>query len=461
MPTVHSRITAEVVASALSFASTKPTGIHDTVDTQNKRLIMRVRGKSVSFFRRVGTSFELLGKAPDMSAKQARDLVEAKVASPKIRHSATGWTWREFAQKRHEHLLRDRGTSSTTHYGSKAGADDARRSLLRPQITFLDKKLTKVTLDDLIAARDRISKEISPRQSDKFVSAVRGALKWAKGEHGADSGLSGVEVPYWLGLQNKVVYLEEVNIIRRTKNRLTPADVGRVLAAHERFCDMTQDRSDTKKVSFGVRLGFASALISTIRRGAASQIRCSDLNLAMGLAAYRPEVMKAKSEFVLPLHPVQRAIMEEALRERGASKTRSGSMWVFPSRQQARNGDLDDICVNGQSLTTHIYRMQGKRSKHGGDSIDYLEGLAFNLHAVRSAMFSAMQKHSDKHVQGASALLSHSIRRLEFVPDVSDRHYNHYHMLDEKLLALDVWVPAVLAGYEAAGGPKKPYLSFL
>ncbi|UYO55205.1 hypothetical protein [Rhodopseudomonas palustris] len=494
MATERCEITQSVVTAALDAAdAATDDSIREWADLKQPYLILRQRGKSVSWYVRTRRASRRLGapgrsyKTADLNLREARQRAAALhaelAAAPTVDEApaperSACWTWAEMVGARLDLYAADRMSGGRVRIPSLNTQADVRRAFGividddTGEIRFDSEKrpslaaLQGVRLDDLTAdivnAAIRGVEYASNRA--KVVTYARAAAKWAA-SNAHRSGWR--ESIWWRDLAVPDLEADEIARIRENKRKLAARKsafsvehVGASLARHEEFC-IAND------VSPGVRYGYWFVCLTAGRRGATTMLRRSAVEWTdplgrdgWGTAAWQEEDMKGRRPFLLPAPPIALRIIWLAWHDYEARRGRNArdeTQWVFASlRRQphrSRGTGSSDVGTNPYSLATHLARMRGKRKD--GPSEDALAGIPdYSLHTIRPAAAKFLRAAADIPPGAASALLDHA-KLDDDADDVSpttERYYNVSQRMPLKAQAMEAWTSAVMGAFERAGG---------
>jgi len=463
-----------IVAGAVVQAKRGDVKLRDYIDTQSRGLVLRLRGRSVSWLAKTKQRTKKFGSPPKMGIREARRLLPRILADfqsePARPPAASSWTWAKLDSEYQGYIASPKLKKGIVRAPSQNTVDDVALAFGRPQLaSWSTRPISGLTVDDLDEAAASLRKEVSYAQATKLVAYVKAAFGWGLQNRRRESGLK-VLPP---GLAEYVLPDpdgDEISVItarrRPTANpEFTVEHLGQVLARHENYC---RGRVGRNKVSPGVRWGLWWNALTVSRRGAAmmlegNNIRWSDPHVedGWGLVWWIADVVKARREFWLPAPPLGLHILRSVARDwRTAINKEHGfhhdSKWAFPStRRCGRNPDSLDVVTNGDSLSSHLDNMRGKRQ--GGHRDLFADLPRFSLHTIRSTASSFLTNDISLPPDAGSALLGHSLPgdddpRIAQMSRTTDRFYNHAQRIPLKAMAMKVWSEALLKSFYAAGG---------
>ncbi|UYO45740.1 hypothetical protein KQX63_06920 [Rhodopseudomonas palustris] len=494
MATERCEISQATVTAALDAADAATNdSIREWADTRQPYLVLRQRGKSVSWYVRTRRASRRLGspgrsyKTADLNLREARQraaALHAELAAappdpdPVVEERPACWTWSQMVDARLDLYAADRMSGVRVRIPSRSTQDDVRRALgividddtgvrrfdaeKRPSLSALQ----DVRLDDLTAdlVNEAIRGVVYASNRAKVVTYARAAARWAASNAHRSGWRSSI---WWRDLAAPDLEADEIARIRESKRKLAARKagfgvehVGASLARHEEFCI-------ANNVSPGVRYGYWFVCLTANRRGATTLLRRSSVEWSdplgrdgWGTAAWAEDEMKGRRPFLLPAPPIALRIIWLAWHDYEAHRGRNAvdaTQWVFASlrRQPDRRRGVDssDISTNPYSLATHLARMRGKRKD--GPREDVLAGIPeFSLHTIRPAAAKFLRASADIPPGAASALLDHA-KLDDDADDVSpttERYYNVSQRMPLKSQAMEAWTSAVMGAFERAGG---------
>jgi integrase len=480
MASTRQEITNETVSAALRAAAAGGTDIHDFADTRIPGFVLRVRGKSVSWLLKTRSHSKKLGAPPQVGVREARRLAEvARAEYPNRKEKAptvepepatSFWTWGHLADRYVDHLAHTRIKRGIVRAPSAKTVSDARLAFSRAALSaWRDRPLPSLTATDLSDAVEATMAAVSYRQACKVLAYVKAALTWALSTNPRESGMVRV-TPFWQAMRAPEPTGEQVDrIVARSRptavENFGVREVALVLARHEDFC---RGKAGTRRISAAVRWGVWWAAITVVRRGAATDLRQSDVvwsdpNVPTDWALVRwpAKIIKARRDFWLPIPPLGVQILRSVRRDwRAAVNKTHGplheSNWLFPSnRRIGRKHTTRDVALASSSLNTHLESMRGRRKANHRNHLEDLP--PFSLHSMRTAATTYLVERRDIADGAASALLGHALpgdsdRQILGLSPVTAAYYNLAQHIPLKIEAIAAWTDALLFEYKNVGG---------
>lgn len=497
-PARRVEITAEVVKEAVRLAAAAKDShlIQDWYDVGLPYLQLRQRGKSVTWYVRAKRRSQKLGLASMpkgsmdrvgyLSVKEARaaaarayDGIEAP--PPPVSKSkpepgaavpdapvveAVGWTWADLTREFQENMKGMRIVGGKVKLPSQSTQDDVRSSFSKaPLVALGPKLLTALLPSDFTGAIKLIQTANGHRSAEKALTYAKSAMTWALGKRTDESGL-GSTMPWWEPLlppDPPPAMLKEIaarnEARKKAKEKFTVADLGKLLARHEKFC---AGKTGRDAISPGIRWGLWWLAYTANRRSSVVALERARLfqtdefgRPGWGRATWPPESMKAKQDFWLPLPPSALHVANSAMSDWAALVKRSHddfeTQWVFAStRRIGRLADNEDVAVYPSSLNAHIRAMRGQKKSAG--TKNYLEGVPqFWLHLVRTVATNYLEDIIDP--AAVSAMLSHSDGEAKSkLSETTRRFYSTGQKMELKAVAMETWCAAIDEAYRKAGG---------
>jgi hypothetical protein len=306
--------------------------VHDYADSEQRYLVLRLRGSRVSWFvrakgrmKRVGNAKKEPGDPDFLVLHKARQKAAEQYYTMKPRGGVKlsgepGWTWADLAQEYRAYLGRRRYVGHRIKPASEATQDDVTRCFDKPEFAVWQKiKVSELTPWHLIKLLDDVHAARGLRTAEKTAAYVKAALNWALSQKTIKSGLLGT-MPWWAPIQVPQPTEQEIDQIEIRQQKLLAAKgactveyLGEVLAKHEQYC---AGRQGNKRISPGIRWGVWWIALTANRRCTSTKLRRDDLkqedprnphaspDQPWGTAQWPAEAVKNKLPFMLPIPPL-------------------------------------------------------------------------------------------------------------------------------------------------------------
>jgi hypothetical protein len=487
------KIGPKTVDDAIKAAKAGQDGVQDFVDEQHPYLILRARGHSVSWLvktrkrtKKIGTPLPADATIPGrarqrasaatetLNLRDARKIAKAEWAtldaSPAPEPKPETWTWGKLAEG-YKALVSDHreDDSGNMVYPSEGTIGDVRQAFACPPIAAWNKILLTNLNEDVVDAALQVIHETQSWDAHRKARAyVKAALSWAAKDHRTESGLTGRH--WWKLVAQRRRTPQEVRDravrqerLKQIKAAFQVEHLGNLINIHERFC---LARSGNERVSPGVRWGLWWDALTGHRRGSGTWVRIEDVQWSdpknprrgWGLATWRPEVMKTRNEFVLPIPPLGLHILRCMMRDyqEALDRAKRGghrSRWVFASRViQSGSGD---IAVSGSALANHLRNMRGLRKEGERNVLDKIPH--FSMHIIRSTMGDYLADDTELPPGTASLMINHALpgdeaKELGKLSRTTKRYYVQAQRIPQKIEAMALWSEALLTAFKEAGG---------
>lgn len=492
---------------AYELALAEADGRHPSTDPLTLRdpgyegLMIRVTGKSASWYCRFRRTFYRLGavgdpklkgdkrvggavysaEAADEIASRIREMVKlgqdpasyitaralghdheqaAAAAGTIVAKAAGAWHFGKLVDEFIERKISaDTITKTSVKPASWKTIKEAKQILLHEDLDDLRDKLARdVTRKDIEDIRDKWHREGFNSRQRKLITYIKSAYTWAKRKHSA-AGLDDV-LPWWIELAPEEYASQAA--IKKSKGEavtrpLTPAEVAKVLllAEKHRVIPGRKLALPTDEITLSL-LWFV--MLTAQRTHAAAVVHASRVVDRLETdgwveVSWLPVDVKSKRHHTIPISAeVYRRTIGRAL----AAPDRRESQWVFPSTREKDRGkdSKSDRPVGDTILNSLLRRLRGEDADEKGDGSGYdilaEAGLPdFTLHGVRKSLATFLAD-TDLPPGTASTILDHAMPAMsEEEAAVTARHYNQSQRLPLKHAGLTRWAGAVLGEYQS------------
>lgn len=368
------------------------------------------------------------------------------------------WTWGQLVDHYVDGYLSNPRVNSRGEWREPSlnTAREARRYLSAFEETqhLKDRLLSEITLGDLEDIRNQFFLAGRRTASRQFVAYSKAALSYARRHDARASGLE--NSPHWW---RELTVRQET--IPRPKNRYpTLPELCEVLLAAEAV-RVVPNRSQQRRTSDIALCGLWWIALSGQRATAALSLEKDHIfpwpegPVGWKIVYFRPEVMKSRRSFALPIPPRVHMLLERAM----SASTRE-TKYVFPA-SSLRAGKRDE-CMSRSAPVQLMQRLRGRPSgKHRNDTrVNLLEGIdPFSPHDIRRTVATTC---GELTVRGdaISAMLDHAtvstLDSKQSAAAITVRVYSQSQMLELKRLAVEAWTGELFKMFEATWQKHQP-----